>query len=174
MMTYTDGFKSRLVQRMAGPEGITAAALGRELGLSQPTLSRWLREASTVDGMSSQNSGNGKGLERKSWTPEGKLRLLGAACQVSDADLGAFLRSEGLHETTLRHWQQAATEALAAVDKPRRAKKSPEAKRVTELEQELARKEKALAELAALMVLKKKARAIWGDEADGTNARNET
>ena len=173
-MTYTDGFKSRLVQRMAGPEGITAAALGRELGLSQPTLSRWLREAATVDGMSSKENGNVKGREHKARTPEEKLRLLGTASQVSDEDLGAFLRSEGLHETTLRRWQQAATEALAALDKTRRAKKSPEAKRVTELEQELGRKEKALAELAALMVLQKKVRAIWGDGADGTNARSES
>ena len=54
----------------------------------------------------------------------------------------------------------------------RRAKVSPEAKRIRELEKELLRKDKALAEAAALIVLKKKAQAIWGDEDDDTNPRS--
>ena len=43
---------------------------------------------------------------------------------------------------------------------------SGEQKRIRELEKELRRKEKALAETAALLVLKKKANAIWGDRGD--------
>ena len=39
-------------------------------------------------------------------------------------------------------------------------------KRIKELERELRRKDKALAETAALLVLKKKAQAIWGDRED--------
>jgi len=38
-----------------------------------------------------------------------------------------------------------------------------EGQRIRELEAELRRKEKALAETAALLVLKKKAQAIWGE-----------
>ncbi len=53
-----------------------------------------------------------------------------------------------------------------------RKKASVEAKRVRELERELRRKEKALAETAALLVLKKKAAAIWGDEDDSTVWKN--
>ncbi len=41
-----------------------------------------------------------------------------------------------------------------------------EQKRVRQLSKELNRKEKALAEAAALLVLRKKAQAIWGDDAD--------
>ena len=53
-----------------------------------------------------------------------------------------------------------------------RKKASVEAKRVRTLERELRRKEKALAETAALLVLKKKAAAIWGDEDDSTEWKN--
>jgi len=173
-MNYTDGMKARLVQRMAGPERISASALAHEVGISQPTLSRWLREAPRVSRMTSKKGKKGNDSKSKAWTPEEKLRILGVACQLSDSELGAFLRSEGVHEATLRQWQEAATAALAAPSKARKTKKSPEAKKIAGLERELNRKEKALAEMAALITLQKKVRAIWGDEDDGTSTRSET
>lgn len=48
MSTYAAGFKTRMVQRMAGREGISATALAKEVGVSQDTLSRWIREASAA------------------------------------------------------------------------------------------------------------------------------
>ena len=44
--------------------------------------------------------------------------------------------------------------------------------RIKELERELRRKDKALAETAALLVLKKKVQAIWGDEDDDTEPKS--
>ena len=51
-MQYSEKFKSRMVGKMAGPRGVSANALSGEVGINQPTLSRWLREARTVSGMS--------------------------------------------------------------------------------------------------------------------------
>jgi transposase-like protein len=167
-MNYTQGFKNRMVQRMAGPEGITACALARETGLQQPTLSRWLREARNFSGMSKKSS-----QKKSTRTPMDKLRILAEATRLSDEELGAFLRKEGVHEATLVQWQEAAALALEGAAKPRKSKRSPEAKRITQLERELDRKEKALAELAALITLQKKVRAIWGDEGDATTRRSE-
>ncbi len=173
-MNYTDGFKARMVQRMAGPERISATALGQEVGVSQATLSRWLRDAPRVDRMASKKSKSGKDTKSKTWTPDEKLRILGAARELSDDELGALLRSEGVHEATLRQWQEAAAAALAAPRKARGNKKSPEAKKVAQLEKELRRKDKALAEMAALITLQKKVRAIWGDGDDDTNTGSGT
>ena len=78
------------------------------------------------------------------------------------------------HEATLRQWQEAAASALSAPKRRGRARQSPEAKRVVELERELRRKDAALAEMAALITLQKEARAIWGDEVDGTGTRSGT
>jgi transposase len=50
---------------------------------------------------------------------------------------------------------------------------SAESKRIKELERELRRKEKALAETAALLVLRKKADALWGDEDASTESKND-
>lgn len=154
---------------MAGPEGITACALARETGLQQPTLSRWLREARNFSGMSKKSS-----QKKSTRTPMDKLRILAEATRLSDEELGAFLRKEGVHEATLVQWQEAAALALEGTAKPRKSKPSPEAKRITQLERELDRKENALAELAALITLQKKVQAIWGDEGDAKTKRSES
>jgi hypothetical protein len=89
------------------------------------------------------------------------------AAALSERELGEFLRREGLHEAQLAEWRKAALEALAGAAKP--AHGSPPARRVRELEKQLRRKDKALAEAAAILVLQKKAQAIWGDGDDDTN-----
>ncbi len=170
-MSYTNGFKARQIQRMAGPEAITANALAQETGVSQTTLSRWVRDAHSVGRMANKKNKSTKGGAR---TGEDMLRILTAASQLSEEALGAFLRKEGIHEATLSQWQDAAAAALASASKPRRSKKSPEAKKITMLEKELHRKEKALAELAALITLQKKVQAIWGDGDDNTTTRSGT
>jgi transposase-like protein len=172
-MNYNEGFIARQVRRMAGPQAISATALSKEIGVPQPTLSRWLRVASTVDRMSTEPNPK-KSPSRTHRSPQEKLTLLARAAELEGEELGAFLRSEGLHKATLDEWRKAASDALHEGKMRRGAKKSPEAKRVKELERELRRKEKALAEMAALIALQKKLRAIWGDEEDSTDTNNET
>ena len=95
-----------------------------------------------------------------------KARLLTEADQLADDELGAWLRTHGLHRADLEQWRGALEEALD----PARARKrrKEEQKRIKKLEREIRRKDKALAEAAALLVLQKKARALWGDEDDDT------
>jgi len=112
--------------------------------------------------------------KKKRWTGAEKLRVLLEARGLSETDLGALLRREGLHETDLTAWQAAAEAALSP---GRRTSTSPEQqrdqRRIHELEREVRRKDAALAETAALLVLKKKVQEIWGDEDDITTPRPE-
>jgi len=140
----------------------------------QPTLSRWLREATRVARRNGEEKSNQPRARREPWSTADKLRILAAACALANGDLGAFLGQAGVHEATLRQWQEAAASALSAPKRRGRARQSPEAKRVVELERELRRKDAALAEMAALITLQKEARAIWGDEVDGTGTRSGT
>jgi len=169
-VTYTDGFKARMVQRMAGPEEISACALSKEVGVHQPTLSRWLRQARTVSqmGESGDDKKRNKTKSTRQWKAEDKLRVVQEAATLSDEELGAFLRREGLHMALLEEWRALVMAALSAPTKSKSRKPSPEAKKIRALEKELNRKEKALAEVAALLVLKKKAAEIWGDGDDDT------
>jgi len=173
-LKHSDGFKARMVQRMSGPERISATALSREVGVAQPTLSRWLREAPKVASMAKRKkSPKGKTTKRPSGpSAEEKLRLVLEASRLGDEDFGAFLRREGVHEAQLREWTEAAMAAMSSQTK--RAKSSPEAKRIRELEKDLRLKEKALAEVTALLALKKKIAEIWGDGDDDTPTRSGT
>lgn len=105
------------------------------------------------------------------FTAHEKLAMVLEAASLAEHELGEFLRRNGLHEAHLEEWRAAALEGLGNAQ--RHKKTSPEAKRIRELEKELDRKDKALAETAALLVLKKKALAIWGGEDDDTNPRSD-
>ncbi len=97
------------------------------------------------------------------WSPEEKLAAVLEAISLSEEDLGAYLRSRGLHEAHLQQWHDQMLCGLEPLPGKR-----AEQRRIKSLEKELQRKEKALAEAAALLVLKKKAQELWEDEDDDT------
>jgi transposase len=172
MTEYSDGFRARMVERMTGPKGLSASMLAQEVGITQPTLSRWLREAATVEDVSKKkakaNRSQPEGRRPSGWSAEEKVRVVMASAAVAETELGAFLRREGLHEEDLSRFcdevRHAAVAGLTMSKKPR----SDEQKRIKDLERELRRKEAALAETAALLVLRKKAGALWGEEGEDT------
>lgn len=173
-MIHSEKFKSRLIAKMMGPGALSANSLAAEVGLSQTTLSRWLREVRTVPDMSEKSRRTSPALRpRRSqdWSAEEKFRVVVESRSLSEQERGAFLRKEGLHQAQLDEWAGAMHSALTAGKKVQKA--SADRKRIKMLERELRRKEKALAETAALLVLQKKVHAIWGDEDDDTEPRSD-
>lgn len=156
---------------------MSAKRLSDETGVSATQLYVWLnaaRKAATMTQrkppLSAEKQPGGVAKERSA---EEKLRLLVAAAGLEDEQLGAFLRQEGLHGETLRAWQEAAAlglsgRAVAPASAPltlnQRRRLDAAEKEVKELKRELRRKEKALAEAAALLVLEKKLQALGWDE----------
>ena len=166
-MEYSDAFRSRMVRRMSGPRAVTANALADEVGVPQPTLSRWLRDASIVAAVKKpKRQRTEPRAKRVEWSAEEKLKALVEAASLGEVDLGAWLRKNGLQEEDLAQFR---ADALAGLAKPKKAKSGTgEQKRIKELERELKRKDAALAEAAAVLVLRKKAAALWGEEGDDT------
>ena len=167
-MTYTQGFKSNLVRKMACLNGISASALSREVGIPQQSLSRWLRDANVAD-----ESGNST-ISEVPWRTMSSKRPQDKSAEaetVAEDQLGAFLRRNGIHEAQLREWRAMM---LSGLQKPARpsSKTSGETRRIHELEKELLRKDKALAEAAAILILKKKVQSIWGGEEEPTDKRS--
>lgn len=165
---YSAAFKQKMVEKLLHPSGPTAWALSRDCGVTYTTLSRWARDARTLDGMSKTKDEK----KRKRWTTEEKLRIVTQASALPNDELGAFLRREGVHTSQLEKWREAVHGAFGEQSPEARRRTQADRKRIRELERELNRKEKALAEAAALIWLKKKAQAIWGDEDDDTPRRN--
>lgn len=170
---YTNAFKKKMIQRMLLPGGPTATELSAECGIHQSTLSRWLRAADKLVVVSKENTPGAASWPRRpeDWTAQDRLRVLTEASKLGPEELGELLRREGLHEETLEEWRAAALEALAPT--PPARTRGGDKKRIKQLEREVARKDKALAETAALLVLQKKLQAVWGDEADDTSGDDE-
>ena len=133
--------------------------------MAQATLSRWLKAAGTISAVSDDEEPKAPAKRPEDWTPQSKLAAVMEAARLSDADLGAWLRRKGLTEEHLRQWREALEEGASAVFATREPRVSAESRRrVLELERELKRKDKALAETAALLVLQGKMQALWAEE----------
>ena len=172
-MKYSDSLKARMIQRMCGPDSISANRLAQEVDIPQTTLSRWLQNASAQKNVKRNGRVKDSGAVRPDDLPPlEKLRLVMEASTLSEEQLGEFLRRNGIHVAQLEEWRQAA---LSALEKPKknRRRKSPEEKEVERLERELDRKDKALAEVTALLVLKKKLETLMGGEDESTKRGNE-
>lgn len=167
-MEYSEAFRNRMVRRMIGPSAVSAHTLAGEVGVTQPTLSRWLRDASIVDAVKKPKRRRAERRAKRvsDWSAEEKLKAVVEAASLGEAELGAWLRQKGLLEEDLARFR---ADALAGLTKPRKGKSGTgEQKRIKELERELRRKDAALAETAAVLVLRKKAAALWGEEGEDT------
>jgi transposase-like protein len=161
MHSFSEEIKRSMVAKMSVPGGRSATSLSREVGISQNTLSRWLRERITLES-------NGEGMKQRrpdDWTAEEKVGAILSYEKLSEEQRGVFLREKGLHETHVVRWKAELIAAMKLTPLVG-GKKNPQQKRIAALEKELRRKESALAEAAALLVLKKKADSIWGEAKD--------
>jgi len=174
MRGYSQTVKDAMIRKLSMPGGYSANALSRKTGIAQSTLSQWLLDAATLEPMKRsrpKSTATTTPHRPQDWTAEERLQLVFAAAGLTDEALGTFLRERGIHEAQLQEWRQAALNALA----PRSGRTERKSRETRELEKRLAaterallRKDKALAEAAALLLLKKKVQAIWGDEDDDT------
>ena len=102
------------------------------------------------------------------WSADAKLAVVIETAALSEIELSEYCRRKGLYVDQVRDWRQACLDGQQSSRERRQAEKlqaKADQKRIRELERELQRKEKALAETAALLVLRKKLNAYWsGDD----------
>lgn len=131
--------------------------IAQEMGVGLSTLQRWVRIAKT----SGEPSMAKKEKRPKDWTREERLNALLEAAKLSEEELGAWCRKKGLHTHHLDQWRKELSQEQP---KEQDTEFKQLKKELKDLKKELNRKDKALAETSALLVLKKKADAIWGDK----------
>lgn len=169
-MKYSAAFKAKMVKRMCGRDAVGAEALSEETGVGKTSLWRWRRDASSVLDVTVKRETAPK--RSQDWAAEQKLQAVVETAALNDDELGTYLRRNGLHAETLASWREEALESLRGA-RPSRQKRSAEQKQIRDLEKNLRRKDKALAETTALLVLKKKFNAVFGDEDNGTTSESD-
>jgi transposase-like protein len=180
----------RAAVREMNIRAVPAQAIAAKYRVSLSQLYRWRRESAMRGPMDLKKDPTTQLQDPRSvgetarrsqdWSGEDKLAAVIESASLSEAELGGYLRRRGLHRATLEAWRQEALQGLAGAKKPAWAPSSKEdRKRIRGLEKdlarhqrELARKDKALAEAAALLVLKKKVESLWADEEDDTDPRS--
>lgn len=161
-----------MVSKLVGPHAMSAQQLSKESGLAQATLSRWLKEASRVKRMTKpEDEERTQPRQMQDWKPEEKLAIVLEAAGLSEGEVGVLLRSKGIPSALLEEWRQQALTGLRGTKQI--GANVAGSKRIKDLERELRRKDKALAEAAALIILQKKVREALGDEDDDTDPKKD-
>ena len=148
--------KLKMVDRMRGVNAVSAAQLSRETGITQQSLSRWLRTARSLPLAAFGND------VVSSWTVEQKARILAQAGSLAGDELTRYLEGEGVRLDHFRRWRTALEEAGE--------ESVGMAKRIGKLERELSRKERALAEATTLLLLRE---SLQSNPQDGKRADEE-
>lgn len=160
-MSYSRAVKVGILKKVLPPENRSIAEISRETGVNQQTIRNWIKQ---------HESGNFKDVSAEScprfMTPKEKYQVLLEAAGISEDDRGGFLRERGIHSEHLTIWDQELREMIDKKPDPKDQELKELKKKNKELEKELQRKEKALAEAAALLVLKKKLDSLTKDRED--------
>ncbi len=164
MKRYSEERKQSVLKKMMPPLNIPISKLVAETGISDCTLYTWRKEF-RLKGV--VVPGNGKNAEE--WSSENKFAVVVETLTLNEAELAAYCRKKGLYVDQVKSWKESCQQANAGTEEKEKEIKTrdlKEKKEIQSLKKELRRKEKALAETAALLVLRKKADAIWGENED--------
>jgi transposase-like protein len=149
---------------MLPPNNMAIRQLSQEEGISAATLHKWRAQARNK-GQLLPNADAGP----EGWSSRDKFAAVLETAALNEADLAEYCRKRGLFPEQIKAWRVACEQAndwdRSSTARISQATKE-EKKRIKDLERDLARKDKALAETAALLVLRKKAAAIWGGDED--------
>lgn len=159
--SYTREFKASVLKRLEEPTKDTITSLSDELGVPRTTIYQWIKKAETDKKKISINH-----KPTSKWSSEDKFHVVLETASLNETELAEYCRRKGIYVDEVKAWRDQCLKAnQAATEDPKELKDSlkEEKDRVKKLEKELRIKEKALAETAALLVLRKKANAIWGD-----------
>ena len=146
MARYGERYKQRVVARMLPPESTSAEQLSREVGIGADTLERWRKDLQS------------KPARERVWTAAARLEAVIATAAL--AQRSAWCREKGIYLKDLEQCERARRQRWHSPRKcgPARKKRVRTSSASRSLSCELQRKEKALAEAAALLILYKKSR----------------
>lgn len=168
---YTDAIKASVLSKALAPNAPSVIELAKEFNIPSPTVYSWMHH------MKKKNNNKERIQQRpKDQSPASKLQAVMDTVGKTEQEQSAYCRTKGIYYNQIEAWKQQILESLGAAaaratDKSSNSKENKAANQkiqdeMKQLKGDLNRKDKALAELTALLVLKKKADLLWGDSED--------
>jgi transposase-like protein len=157
---YSEEFKESIIKKMMPPNPVSVRQLSKDTGVSDVTLYKWRKNY--------RNRGIAVPSDQskpEAWSAEDKLAVVIETASLNEVQLSEYCRNKGLYPEQVAQWKESALAGYQQRDEVKKEKlrsRQEDKRKIKQLEKELHRKEKALAETAALLVLSKKCEAIWG------------
>jgi len=170
---FTDSFKIQAVEKALNrSKDVNVRDVSEALGVGFSTLQKWIRQSKNQEfDTSSPNEIESMTKEKRpqDWTPEERLNVVIACGSLSEEPISELCRERGIYLHHIKQWKTDFINGHTASANPHKQVETKKLKsEIKTLKKELTRKDKALAETAALLVLKKKAHAIWGSDEDSS------
>lgn len=160
MTTYSNDFKQSITAKMLVPNSTGVYELAKETGIPKGTLYTWRAKYGKAKPAAERNDTN-------ALSSEDKFSVIIETETLNEVELSEYCRRKGLYPTQILEWKNACLQANAGShNKADPGKLRVQSKQIKQLEAELRRKEKALAEAAVLLILQKKVQAIWEEPED--------
>lgn len=168
---FNQSFKIQAVEKALNRSGVTTLNdVASSLGIGRSTLEKWIAKARNqefdvvpFDEISRMTQDK----RPQDWTLEERLNMVVACASLSDEKLGEYCREQGVYPHHVKQWKLDFVSGNAPKGKvvsPSELNKLRQ--EIKALNKEINRKDKALAETAALLVLQKKVQALWGNSED--------
>ena len=164
-MQYSYEFKAQAVEKaLSRDPGVSFNSVAQSCGIDYSTLRRWVAR---FENQSLAEVNMSKEKTPQQWDPEQKLRIVTACESMDEEQISAHCREHGIYPHHVKQWKADMLKSMSVSRRPANSAQLKQLQKENKsLKKELHRKEKALAEAAALLVLKKKAEQIWGTDED--------
>ena len=159
-MAYSKEFKQSIVIKMLPPNNQSLGQIQQETGVPEGTLKKWRAEM-RKDGFAAPAGEK----QSEQWSTRDKYLIVVETATLSEIEVAEYCRKKGLYPEQVKSWQDNCMQANGGVAQELALSQKREKEKDRELKivkKELQRKDSALAETAAILVLRKKAEAIWG------------
>jgi hypothetical protein len=161
--TYPEKVKASVLAKMLAPNGPGVVELAKEFNIPCGTIYRW--KAGMLNKRSVKQINEPQRPQDKS--AQDKLQAVVETLSKTEAERNAYCRQHGIYANHLDGWKKQILESLGAENtKKHKAEYLQIMNEIKQLKRDLNRKDKALAEVSALLILKKKADLLWGGGED--------
>jgi transposase-like protein len=163
MTHYSEEFRSSVAARLLPPNNARIADIVKETGVPKDTLYDWRARYRDKQGLSPSSC-----KSSNQYSADDKLAVIIETATLNETELSEYCRCKGLYPVQIKSWKTSMVQGLMSEpSKVDREQNQKQIKTIQRLEKDLARKEKALAEVAALLVLQKKFQSLMeASEAD--------
>jgi len=158
-MTYAKEHKEAALNKMFHTD-LSLRQISEDIGIPRATLHVWKKQYMIEKEPEAMN------VQAEHWSAEQKFATVLHTATLSEVELNAYCRENGLYPGQIKSWREACIRGNTPKSRSKRKTTSTreDKQKIQALERELKRKEKALAETAALLVLRKKCDALWEDQ----------